>query len=271
MTLVHTPDTCLAPHRRDPDRPRRAVDGGYICPGHLTGLRRDIAALPGLHDALADQQAHGHGSAGQRVSGSPGRPMPISPALAAHRDRIRATLVSWCLMVMDERDLEGPADTVPAMAAWLERHTLWLACHSGVAVEVVSEIRGVTGRARRLLEPPPTRLETGERCKVVQDGERCEGTVTLLVSLDEEWTASCDTCGPQEPAPYLRDRLPGRMVNVERVRTYVRRQYRQEVSAATVRSWLARGHIQGEGGWYDLGSVERYLSGRTAGAGKVGA
>lgn len=261
MTLVHTPDTCLARHRDE--QPRIAIDGGYICAGHLARLRRDLADLPTLHTDLADQQAHGHNTSGQRVSGSPGRPIPINPALTAHRDRIRATLVSWCLLVMEERGLEGPADTVPAMAAWLDKHTLWLACHSGVAPEVVDEIRGVVGRGRRLLEPPPTRLETGERCKATTaDGQRCPGTVTLLMDADEEWTARCGECGPQEPAEYMRNRAKGRMVDMERVRAYARRVWRQEVSAATVRSWLARGHIQGEGGWYELGSVERYLSGR---------
>jgi len=87
----------------------------------------------------------------------------------------------------------------------------------------------------------------------------------MSVNGDGLLSARCDTCGPQEAAPYMRARIAGRWVTAERVMAYAA-SCGHRVGAAAVRQWAHRGHIVQEEAagrvWYELGSVEKYLSGR---------
>lgn len=265
MTVRHTDDLCIATHRRESSRPRRAVDGLYLCEGCLTQLTGNLAQLPGLYDELAELLAVG-GQAGQRVSGSPGRPLPINLGVAEHRGQIQAVLSSWCRVVVDDRGFAPPdSDEVVITAPWLANQAQWLAANQ-FANEVVHEIRKLTGRAHKLRDPD-RRLTTGERCRVVPEGaERCSGTVAMVISSDELWSARCDVCGPQEAEPYMRDKVPGRWVNVQRVQAFALHNHGVRVAGATVRDWVRRGRISSQEDqgktWYELGSVQRYLAQR---------
>lgn len=59
--------------------------------------------------------------------------------------------------------------------------------------------------------------------------------------------------------------VAGRWVTIERVEAYVLRVHGRRVSRTTIRSWTARGHVQSreDNGkvWYELASVERYVTG----------
>jgi hypothetical protein len=47
-----TDQPCLLIHHFDPDQPRRALDGLYVCAGHQARLSRWLRQLPPLHAAL---------------------------------------------------------------------------------------------------------------------------------------------------------------------------------------------------------------------------
>jgi hypothetical protein len=265
VTVRHTSDICIATHRREGSRPRLALDGLYLCRACVDQLTGNLAQLPGLYDELAELLAVG-GQAGQRVSGSPGRPLPINLGVAEHRGQIQAVLSSWARVVVDERGITVPdSDEVAVTAPWLATHVTWFAGHQ-FADEVVHEIRKLTGRAHKLRDPD-RRMTIGERCRVVPEGaERCPGTVSMVVSSDDLWSARCDVCGPQEAEPYLHDKIGGRWVNVERVQAFALHNHGVRAAGATVRDWVRRGRIESkeEQGktWYELGSVQRYLAGR---------
>jgi hypothetical protein len=263
VTLNHTSDECVGRH----DRPRRALDGKYLCGGCQDRLEWTIAELPAHYDELGQVLAVA-GQAGQRVSGSASRPLPINTAVADHRHHIRAVLTSWARLVFEERGITPPADEVPAIAAFLVTHVDWCCGHDWVA-ELLSEVRRCSGRARALLDPDH-RLPTGERCRVVpENGERCEGVISMVQGRNEQWTARCSVCGPQEPGPYLHDGLAGRWVTWERVQAYALTRHQVRIKGDAVRQWAARGHIKAmtEQGatWYELASVEKYLSERLHG------
>lgn len=272
MTLQHTLDICLVQHRRNPDKPRRAIDGGYICTGCADGLLGNLKALPGLYADLGEQQAYGRAGGGQRVGGTTERALPITPALAAHRDDIRQKLGSWCRVIVDDWGLTPPPNDKPGVTARYLIAQFQRISTQQWAVELVEEIVTLTATARAMLNPAPTRIEVGERCRVVPEGEeRCDGTVSMTVSDEGLWSARCSECGRQEPADYMRDKLAGRLVDMQRVREYALREHGISVQAATVRDWVRRERIQGGDGWYDLGTVDRYLRERAARAEKVGA
>lgn len=265
MTVRHTDDSCVIPHRAG--HQPRAVDGLYACPACLQRLDSQLRALPSRWDQLGRALSPGS-SPGQRVSGSPTTPLPINPAVADLRARIRAVLVSWTMLVCEDRGLTGPANgDVLNTATFLFEHVAWAAGHRWID-EFAAEITELTGRTRGLLEPTGNRaLETGERCRVATDeSDRCAGVITMAIRDDETWTARCSECGPQEPEPYMRDHLAGRWVTVQRVQLYALRTHAVRVTDTTVRSWALRGRItsKAEDGltWYDLGSVEKYLASR---------
>lgn len=208
MTVRHTDDLCIATHRREPSRPRLALDGLYLCQGCLSQLTHNLDQLPGLYAELAEMLAVG-GQAGQRVSGSPGRPLPINLGVAEHRGHIQAVLSSWCRLVVDERGLELPdSDEVAITAPWLARHVLWLAAAREFADDVVREIRQLAMRARGLRDPDPSRnISIGPCVATTEDGP-CAGQVWATVRVDGDERPSvifCDTCEFEKaPEEWLR-------------------------------------------------------------------
>ena len=259
-------DLCVTPHDSD----RRALPTLRLCGPCRGCLERLIAEMPSLYADLGRALAT-TGSGGQRVSGSAAEPLPINPAVADHRHQMQHDLVWWCVYVAQERGIELPTSSEPTTtAAWLTTHAEWLAADQVAAEECLPVMRALAGRARGLLDPD-RKLPIGERCRVVIEGDRCEGTVMMVQKPSEEWAVRCSRCGTQEAEPYLHDKLSGRLVTIERVEAYALRRHGLRVARSTIRSWAARQHVHtteaGGATWYDLGSVERYLSerGRIAG------
>lgn len=264
MTIRHTDDLCHGPHG-DQDQ-ARAMDGLYLCQGCVNGIKRNLARLPDLYEQLAEMHTAPAGDGSGRVSGTPEKRLPINPAVAEHRHQIQHDLVWWSIYVADERGIGQPADGRPATtAAYLLTHVEWIAARRECAEELPPVLRSLAGRAGGLIDPA-RKMQTGERCRMLPDGvQRCAGVVTMVIRDDEIWSARCDVCGPQEAAPYMRAKVRDRWVTADRVVTYAA-SLGHRIGAATVRQWAHRGHIvqeEAEGRvWYELGSVEKYLSGR---------
>ena len=201
--------TCVAEHRSDPDRPRLAVDGAWLCHGCLTQLRNHLTALPRQYADLEKVLARGSAAGGQRVSGTAQRWLPISPAVAEHRHQIAHDLVWWCVYVADERGIARPGSAAPATtAAWLAHHVDWCAAHRLAAEELLPVLRHLTGRARALLDPSGSRRITIGPCIVAVGGEPCEGIVYATVRAENDPRPSaiyCEACGlDKPPAEWLR-------------------------------------------------------------------
>lgn len=264
---------CLAPHRHHPDRPRRAMDGLYLCCGCRAQLGDLLNDLPGLYAQLESRLASGGISTGPAVSGSASEPLPINPGVADHRHQIHHDLVWWCIYTADEFGVDRPATDDPGTTtAFLARYIDHLAANRPAAEELLPVLRQLAGRARAIIDPDRT-LTTGERCRAVgEDGERCDGSIAMRQRWDETWMAWCSACGAQEAADYLHDGIAQRWVTIERVEAYVLRVHRLRVARATIRSWAARERVQSkterDKTWYELGSVNRYLTKRHT---KIGA
>jgi hypothetical protein len=192
---------CPLPHRHEPDRPRRAIDGGYLCSGHLAGLTRDITTAPELYDALAQQLAT-VGSGGEPVSGSRDPGMALNEAAADARATLRAVLASWARVVVEDRGINPPGRSAPealplgfigpprlewvaddsplVVARWLATHVDWLACQP-FADEVCAEIRDATSRAWSIAYPSGRRRYEVGPCPL-----ECDGTLwASLARVDD--------------------------------------------------------------------------------------
>ena len=202
-------DVCVTEHRLDPDRPRIAVDGAWLCRGCITQLRNHLAALPQRYADLEAILARGTVAAGQRVSGTTERWLPISPAVAEHRHQIAHDLVWWCVYVADERGIARPDSTEPATtAAWLARHVDWCAARRPAAEELLPVLRHLVGRAWALIDPRGSRRITIGPCITTDGDEPCEGTLYATVRAEDDPRPSaiyCEACGlDKPPAEWLR-------------------------------------------------------------------
>lgn len=187
-------DLCVT---ADEGHERRALPGLRLCGSCRDRLERQLGQLPTLYAQLGHNLGTG-GGAGQRVTGTSSRPLPINPAVADHRDQIRHDLVWWCVFVADERGMAGPQDGDPATTAvWLVRHVEWAAATLPAAEEMPPVVRGLTGRARALLDPSGAkRIRVGPCQDVTEDGV-CGGVLYATVRAEDDVRPSvifCDTC-----------------------------------------------------------------------------
>lgn len=263
--MTTTADICIAPHAVDPDRPRRAIDGQYLCHGHRLDLEQLVAEMPGAYGDLDRPRTLGpkaYGGGGD----SPG--LSVDSAAADLRRAMADTLASWCRVVSEDRGVTPPAGPeITRTAPWLVRHIDWCAANRWVD-EMLAELRELASSARRLVDLPARRVPLGTACLHHADGQPCTGTITLWIRGDD-WTARCDVCaGDQEPGPYLRAMTkPNQWITTDGV---IRLAHMAGIpcSSDVVWQWHHRGRIVGrrgaDGVMYELASVNTYLAKRQA-------
>jgi hypothetical protein len=208
-----TDDTCIAPHRHDPDRPRRAVDGLRLCPGHLEGLRRDLRELPRMHAELAGRLLE-VGDQGGRTGRGDAVGIALSDTVVRTRDHIRATLVSWAQVALEEGPWKtAPADNLPTIGAWLDDRAEWFAAREW-ADEVVRNLAETISEGRAALHPNSVyRVELGPCPEVVGDDlVRCGGLVIAFMRRQDDVLPSVVRCtahgddGEDDPHVWTADR-----------------------------------------------------------------
>lgn len=199
-------DLCVVVHRRE-DRPRRAVDGLYLCRGCLHALGRHVADLPYLHDQLGRVLRRASTTALRITGGNQG--LPINPAVADARSTIRGALYSWARVVAEDRGLTPPsgaggvsAPTLHQISAWLLPHVTWCAGHRWVD-EMAGELGGLVARAWALIEPHKLRVAELAPCPDCGDG-----MLGAVIRADGDPRPSlifCDGCGTEyEPSQWRR-------------------------------------------------------------------
>lgn len=262
-----TTDLCVDVRRRRDGETmcqRLAIDGAYLCQGHRRELERLIAEMPARHGDL-DRPT---GAGGPPVRGGGEHGITVDEAAADLRRQIQHDLVFWCVYVADERGIGRPRRDDPlSLAAWLTRHVDWLVARREAAEELLPVLRELTGRALGIIDLRARRIELGERCLTHEGGERCTGTVTLVIRGDD-WLARCGECGhDQEATQYLRIAQRGTWITAEDV-IRLAELFGVAANVDLIYQWKRRKHITGMVGpaenLYDLGSVQRYLVRRTA-------
>lgn len=259
-----TDDRCIMTHAKDPERPRQALPGLYLCEGHRGELERLVVELPAYYDDL--DRAHAPGSGGRPVHGNGG--LAVDEDAAQHRSHMAGVVASWCAVVARDRGMTPPTSTEPAdTCRWLRPHLDWCAAHDW-APDMITELRSATGRAIGMVDIRAHRVPLAAQCLTHQGGERCTGHVTIRVQGDD-WTAYCPECETrQEATPYLRGTLGGRWVTQDEV-IAIARVFDLPCGPDVIRQWRHRRRITGrrlDDGTvaYDLASVQAYIAGRSA-------
>lgn len=244
-----TDRNCVAEHYRDPERPRRAAEGSMLCAGCESRLAKQLENLPGLYaDVIAGSRK---ASSTGPVKGDPERPMPATGTQLDARELVRATLVPWCRIVAEGREVDPPADDVPAMCAFLERHRLWL-CGHDAAAEFADEIAHVTSEALRAAYPGGrSRVAIGECPTEIEhaDGELgpCSATV---YAYPEQPLIECERCGTSDTLDWWTSVMvdaAGKLLTGTALAAVLSSRYNRPITPTQVRDWARRGQVSRAG------------------------
>jgi hypothetical protein len=206
---------CVLPHRHDPDRPRPVEPGLLVCRGCVSSLEQALAELPAQFRGLSLVLAAG-GSTGAKVSGSSEARLPINPTVAELREDIDRKLVSWAMMIAEERGDHTPcSNNVEVVACWLLVRLRWACAQPWVdqfAAELVGYesahygrwIPGLRSRALALLFPSGRRRIVVGSC--VEAG--CPGTLTATVARTDDVLPSSVDCDVDETHTWSSSQWP---------------------------------------------------------------
>ncbi|MFI6037289.1 hypothetical protein ACIBBD_24560 [Streptomyces sp. NPDC051315] len=156
-----------------------AVAGTRLCSAcarHLTG---NLTRLPRLYDECGLLLGGSDGPR-DRTSGGGSIPgLPFNTAAAEARSVIVGVLRSWAGLVVAERVVAAPRDTVAGVAEFLIRHAGWLAAHEA-AGELSGEVARAVRRAGYVIDPSPGRGMRAGTCAVAG----CTGGLTAVARVD---------------------------------------------------------------------------------------
>lgn len=169
--------------------PRPAADGRNLCETHTRFLAEDAVQAAFLYGELVHRLASS-GGVGEKTSGTRDRGTMLNGKAVEARTLIRHTLVSWCLLISEERGIGAPADEVKAMGDYLALHSVWLSAYTaaGDCSEELYEL--AHGWPRRACYPNPAYgVEVGP-CPI----EGCDGILTAVVRAQDGMLPSGVTC-----------------------------------------------------------------------------
>lgn len=250
-----TPHPCIAHHAKDPDRPRTA-SRGLLCEGHYLGLEQRLAELPALIDEVQQALVRFGNGLNPKVTGTSTHPLPYltdhdgnSRAADALRD-VHARMVSWTLLVLEEHPSgpHSPADTPPALSAFLICHLDWLTGHDliGELCRETSEDRSQLLAARTVSRTKVVTLGTCDERLGVCDVEShvevwscCEGTLRAFVAPDDTDPRPivCSACGTEHQPETWRPLARRLRKDAAPMLTYAQLSQTLRVPIGTLKRW----------------------------------
>jgi hypothetical protein len=214
---------CVGHHRHEPERPRKALDGGYLCGGCIYRLDRTLAEVAELVEDL-ERALIRAGSDGVKVSGDPERALPYNDQAGDARRVLLDVLGSWTRLIAEESGHAMPTDLSPAgQADWHRWHLSvgWLPARLWID-EYATNLAQASGAGRAALAGQRTKTvplgacPDTDRCDVLtRSGLPCRGTLLAVIDLSDEMlpaTVTCNACGHEHAArdlPNLGKRLTG--------------------------------------------------------------
>lgn len=182
--------------------PRPSADGCYLCDVCTRRLVEDAATAAELYAELEIVLAQ-PGRTGERTSGTPDHGTELNDRAMEARTLIRHTLVSLCLLISEERGIATPADTVEAMADYVQRHAVWISAHRGVAGSTAEEFHELAhGMPWYAAYPTGARRFRVGPCLEVD----CQGEIVATLRTTDQLLPSALTCDADEPHTWTADK-----------------------------------------------------------------
>ncbi len=177
----------------------------------LSRLDSCIALADELDTSLSRQARHSGAAVGYVSSGSDEQPLPLDTASMDTATLLRDRLGLWVRDLWEThapRDADGSfapvdvANTIPALARWLQRHPTWMSCHPA-AYELYDEVSETIRLAWASVDATPTKAYIG-RCSTIitdwyGDDLALEGPAPMclreLYAREGMWEVRCPDCG----------------------------------------------------------------------------
>ena len=172
---------CPLEHRRDPERPRRAASPSRLCHGHTEAVGRDLRELATLHETLAAHLVSAGGGDSRSRDNDTG--INLDDAVVKARDHIRALLVSWARIGLEEGPWShAPADDPYSIVTWMLVRIEWFTAQEW-ADEMAANAAETRREAASLIQPNTVyRVELGPCPELVgEDQAHCAGTVIAVM------------------------------------------------------------------------------------------
>lgn len=172
--------------------PRLALDGLRLCRRDTESIATDARVAARLRAEL-ERVLAGSGQPGEKTSGTADRGMKLNDRAIEARTLIRHRLVSWSLMIAEERGFTLPADEDEALAEFIARSAEWLAAHQ-CAGEAADELRELVTIAHPIAYPTGTRVFEVAPCP----SEGCSGTLRAVLRRTDSLLPSELACDEDE-------------------------------------------------------------------------
>jgi hypothetical protein len=172
--------------------PPRGVILCRACKNKLVGYLADCESLrQELVITLTHQDRIGPESEGRSAE----TPLAYNVAASESLDALKATLVSWVLLVADETKAALPADKIAALSSWLSVRINYLVRHEA-AGELFDEMRALNLRCTATINLPRDRsrihvgpcpeFEPSDDADAVNGMTPCPGEVTAFFPTDPD-------------------------------------------------------------------------------------
>lgn len=226
--------------------PAVAADGLYLCRLCTKRLHHDAWNAAWRYEALGQSLAGGGGSGDTGFSTGEDEGITLDAAAVEFRTAIRSTMVGICRLIGEERGVQLPDDTVPAMATFIGLHRHWLAAHQAAA-EHAHDLRDIaldptafrvafpSRSDRTYLGTCPLPLET-------EDGSREICGARLFKRSGDELVV-CPGCETSQSVWWWQWEMFGpdsSVVDAYAAATHLSARWMREVDPALIRKWGQR-------------------------------
>jgi hypothetical protein len=228
--------------------PRLAATGLQVCGGCERKVREWTVELPLLYVDLL-RPTRTTASLNERVDAEISRPALISDRCRLERDSIRACLVTWMMILIEEREMSAPEDTIRAMADRLRVHAGWLLSSWEHADQLVHDLEASVITARRAAYPSRPDSHPLGKCPVeLDDGVLC-GEIVRARPSDEY--ATCRKCGTEAVIEWWQRVIHAAADDAEAVTaaeaaSMLSWMYKKIVTEAAIRQWAVRSQRERE-------------------------
>ncbi|MGW0499653.1 hypothetical protein ACWD0Z_30765 [Streptomyces sp. NPDC003007] len=145
-------------------------------------LTNDLARLPRMYDECGLLLGGSHRPRDRTSGGGGVAPgLPFNTAAAEARSVIVGVVRSWAGLVVGERSVAAPRDTLAGVIAFLIRHAGWLAAHAA-AGELSAEVARAVRRAQYVIDPSRGSSLRAGACVVAG----CEGELTAVARCSDQ-------------------------------------------------------------------------------------
>lgn len=180
--------TCPACRAEQPD--------GILCRQCRVKTAAALDELPALHRALVETLTR-QDNVAPKADGAHhafAQPLAFNANASALATDLRAQLVGWVKVTIEDMHAACPDDTIPAMVMHL-RHWLTAFAKHEAAAEFAAEVQAMPPAIRRAIDKPDRRIRI-TACVQVYVGERCPGTISAHLR-ESVSLLRCDTCGQE--------------------------------------------------------------------------